>query len=200
MNEGRDLRNKVCFVDDHAFAVGGLNSKAEKFNHKEKRWIPLSEYPLSDNLDSWACSLTYIPQEYSNLVAKTAAVSSGLNPLLEESKEVDRILEQERLIDLEIKQEIEKYKLNKLSGVYLEEDEQEQSEVFADSNLLSDERNKINFNGQRRLGVAIEANQPESQRYVDGSVEEQLSATVRARAELSGSASVASNNKPSRLP
>ena len=123
MNEGRDLRNKVCFVDEHAFAVGGLNSKAEKFNHKEKRWLPLTEYPLSDNLDSWACSLTYIPQEYSNLVTKTAAVSSGLSPVIEESKEVDRILEQERLIDIEIRQEIEKYKQNKHSGIYLDEDE-----------------------------------------------------------------------------
>ena len=36
MNEGRDLRNKVCFIDDHAYAVGGLNSKAEKFSFKEK--------------------------------------------------------------------------------------------------------------------------------------------------------------------
>ena len=32
MNEGRDLRNKVCFVDEYAYAVGGLNSKAEKFD------------------------------------------------------------------------------------------------------------------------------------------------------------------------
>jgi hypothetical protein len=36
-------------------------------------------------------------------VTKTAAVSSGLNPVMEESKEVDRILEQERLIDIEIR-------------------------------------------------------------------------------------------------
>lgn len=67
MNEGRDLRNKVCFIDDHAYAVGGLNSKAEKFNYKEKKWVPISEYPLSDNLDSWACAMCYVPQEYSNL-------------------------------------------------------------------------------------------------------------------------------------
>jgi len=132
------------------------------------------------------------------LVNKTAAVSSGLNPVLEESKEIDRILEQERLIDLEIKQELEKYKLNKHSGIYIDEDEQEQSEIFADSSVLQDERNKVNFNTQKRVGVAVEANQSESQRYADGSVEEQLSATVRARAELSGSASVASNNKPGR--
>lgn len=79
MNEGRDLRNKVCFVDEYAYAVGGLNSKAEKFNHKEKRWIPLSEYPLSDNLDSWACALTYIPQEYSNLIQKSSGAASNIN-------------------------------------------------------------------------------------------------------------------------
>jgi hypothetical protein len=36
MSEGRDLRNKVVFVDDHAFAVGGLNSKAEKLNFSRK--------------------------------------------------------------------------------------------------------------------------------------------------------------------
>ena len=67
MNEGRDLRNKVCFIDDNAYAVGGLNSKAEKFSFKEKKWIPIPEYPLSDNLDSWASALCYIPQEYSNM-------------------------------------------------------------------------------------------------------------------------------------
>lgn len=39
MAEGRDLRNKVVFSDDHAFAVGGLNSKAEKFNYHRKQWI-----------------------------------------------------------------------------------------------------------------------------------------------------------------
>lgn len=61
MNEGRDLRNKVCFIDEYAYAVGGLNSKAEKFSYKEKKWISLPEYPLSDNLDSWASALCYVP-------------------------------------------------------------------------------------------------------------------------------------------
>lgn len=41
MAEGRDLRNKVVFADDHAYAVGGLNSKAEKFNYSKKQWIQL---------------------------------------------------------------------------------------------------------------------------------------------------------------
>ena len=38
MAEGRDLRNKVVFAEEHAFAVGGLNSKAEKFNFNKKNW------------------------------------------------------------------------------------------------------------------------------------------------------------------
>lgn len=38
MAEGRDLRNKVVFIDDHAYAVGGLNSKAEKYNYYKKQW------------------------------------------------------------------------------------------------------------------------------------------------------------------
>ena len=36
MNEGRDLRNKVVYVDDLAYAVGGLNQKVEKFNYAKK--------------------------------------------------------------------------------------------------------------------------------------------------------------------
>lgn len=110
MNEGRDLRNKVCFIDDYAYAVGGLNSKAEKFSYKEKKWIPIPEYPLSDNLDSWASALCYIPQEYSNLQARNikASLSSGIQ---EESKEFEQLLAKEKMIDAEIKQEIEKYKI-----------------------------------------------------------------------------------------
>lgn len=109
MNEGRDLRNKVCFIDENAYAVGGLNSKAERFNYKDKKWIQIPEYPLSDNLDSWACAMTYIPQEYSNLHnQKQVSLSSGN---LEESKETESLLEQERLIDQEIRQEMEKFQI-----------------------------------------------------------------------------------------
>jgi hypothetical protein len=36
MAEGRDLRNKVVFSEEYAYAVGGLNSKAEKFNYQRK--------------------------------------------------------------------------------------------------------------------------------------------------------------------
>ena len=79
MVEGRDLRNKVCFIDDHAYAVGGLNSKAEKFNYRQRQWVQLTKYPLSDNLDSWACALTYIPEEYSFLLA--VAQQNNASPL-----------------------------------------------------------------------------------------------------------------------
>lgn len=65
MAEGRDLRNKVVFIDENAYAVGGLNSKAEKYNYYKKQWTQLSDYPIADNLDSWACSLTFTPKEYS---------------------------------------------------------------------------------------------------------------------------------------
>lgn len=64
MAEGRDLRNKVVFIEENAYAVGGLNSKAEKFNFFKRIWTPLSDYPIADNLDSWACALTFIPKEY----------------------------------------------------------------------------------------------------------------------------------------
>ena len=64
MTEGRDLRNKVVFIDDHAYAVGGLNSKAEKFNYFKKQWTQLQDYPIAYNLDSWACALTFSPKEY----------------------------------------------------------------------------------------------------------------------------------------
>lgn len=62
MSEGRDLRNKVCFVEGHAYAMGGLNSKAEKLAYKEKKWLEVLCYPLSDNLDSWASCQIFTPK------------------------------------------------------------------------------------------------------------------------------------------
>ena len=64
MNEGRDLRNKVVFIDDHAYAVGGLHFKVEKLNYQKRQWLQMGDYPIGDNLDSWACALTFIPKEY----------------------------------------------------------------------------------------------------------------------------------------
>lgn len=101
MAEGRDLRNKVVYIDDHAYAVGGLNSKAEKYNYFKKQWTTLTDYPIADNLDSWACALTFIPKNYAqnkNQQASSTAVSQirvGEN----EEQEMQELLEQERLID-----------------------------------------------------------------------------------------------------
>jgi len=66
MSEGRDLRNKVCYVEGHAYAMGGLNSKAEKLTYSEKKWVEVPCYPLSDNLDSWASCLLFTPKLFSN--------------------------------------------------------------------------------------------------------------------------------------
>jgi hypothetical protein len=61
MTEGRDLRNKVCFVDGCAYAVGGLNRKSERLVMSKNCWIQLPDYPVNDNLDSWSCSMTFVP-------------------------------------------------------------------------------------------------------------------------------------------
>lgn len=62
MREGRDLRNKVVYVDGSAYAIGGLNRKCERLNLMKKRWIPIDDYVINDNLDSWSCALMFTPQ------------------------------------------------------------------------------------------------------------------------------------------
>lgn len=62
MSEGRDLRNKVCYIEGQAYAMGGLNSKAEKLIYTDKKWMEVPCYPLSDNLDSWASCLLFTPK------------------------------------------------------------------------------------------------------------------------------------------
>ena len=62
MREGRDLRNEVVYVDGSAYAIGGLNRKCERLNLMKKRWIPIDDYVINDNLDSWSCSLMFTPQ------------------------------------------------------------------------------------------------------------------------------------------
>jgi hypothetical protein len=66
MQEGRDLRNKVCFVEGFAYAMGGLNSKAEKLNYIDRKWYEVPPYPLSDNLDSWSSCLLFTPKLFTN--------------------------------------------------------------------------------------------------------------------------------------
>ena len=52
-----------------------------------------------DNLDSWACSLTFTPQKPDLPKPKVKNTS-------EEEKEIDIILEQEKFIDAEIEEEM----------------------------------------------------------------------------------------------
>lgn len=75
MSEGRDLRNKVCYVDGGAYVMGGLNSKAERFNYTEEKWEDVTCYPLSDNLDSWASCMLFSPKLFAN---KQASINEGL--------------------------------------------------------------------------------------------------------------------------
>ena len=78
MSEGRDLRNKVCFIDGHSYAMGGLNSKAEKLNYTDRKCVEVPPYPLSDNLDSWASCLLFTPKLFSN----NHTVQDSLNLLM----------------------------------------------------------------------------------------------------------------------
>ena len=58
------IRNKVCFIDGHAYVAGGESKEnAEKFDYKQKKWIALPNYPIIDNLEDWSSALTFIPQE-----------------------------------------------------------------------------------------------------------------------------------------
>ncbi len=63
MKEGRDLRNKVVHVDGAAYAIGGLNKKCEKLYVSKRKWSPIEDYIINDNLDSWSCSLMFTPHE-----------------------------------------------------------------------------------------------------------------------------------------
>lgn len=81
MSEGRDLRNKVCFSEGYAYAMGGLNSKAERLNYSERKWATIPCYPLSDNLDSWASCMLFTPKLFSNKYT----VQDGLNLLMGEN-------------------------------------------------------------------------------------------------------------------
>ena len=66
MSEGRDLRNKVCYVEGFAYAMGGLHSKAERLDYQAREWKDITCYPLSDNLDSWASCMLFTPKLFAN--------------------------------------------------------------------------------------------------------------------------------------
>lgn len=63
MKEGRDLRNKVVYVDGSAYAIGGLNKKCEKLQVSKRKWLPIPDYIINDNLDSWSCALMFTPND-----------------------------------------------------------------------------------------------------------------------------------------
>lgn len=119
MSEGRDLRNKVCYIDGYAYAMGGLHSKAERLNYSDRKWDNIQCYPLSDNLDSWASCMLFTPKLFAN---RQASLNEGLQILSDnqEQPELKRLPRQltdsqrddleknERLIDEELDDQIEK--------------------------------------------------------------------------------------------
>ena len=65
MNDNRKyLLNQVVFIDGFAYVPAGESGlKTEKFDYKQKRWIPLPNQPIEDVMCAWSCALTYIPQK-----------------------------------------------------------------------------------------------------------------------------------------
>ena len=59
INYGKDLRNKVIFCNNGAYAFGGNNYLGEKLLLENNRWAPVKSYDIQDNLDSWSCALTF---------------------------------------------------------------------------------------------------------------------------------------------
>ena len=68
MHEGRDLRNKAAIFKGHLYSIGGNNFTAERLNLIKNEWIQFSSYNkfVSDNLDSWCCSLAFELNENNN--------------------------------------------------------------------------------------------------------------------------------------
>lgn len=59
LNYGKDLRNKVIFTNNAAYAFGGINYSAEKLLIDNNKWVQVTPYDLQNNLDSWSCALTF---------------------------------------------------------------------------------------------------------------------------------------------
>lgn len=79
MTEGRDLRNKVTFLNGNAYCVGGYGFKAEMFNLARQSWEQLTNYLVSDNLDSWSSALTYrlVEKRESESVSRASSISTN---------------------------------------------------------------------------------------------------------------------------
>ncbi len=59
INYGKDLRNKVIFTNNAAYAFGGSNYSAEKLLIENNKWVSVTPYNMQNNLDSWSCALTF---------------------------------------------------------------------------------------------------------------------------------------------
>ena len=59
VNYGKDLRNKVIFINNAAYAFGGNNYSAEKLLIDNNKWVAVNPYDIQNNLDSWSCALTF---------------------------------------------------------------------------------------------------------------------------------------------
>ena len=64
MDTGRDLRNKAIVFRGELYAIGGVNSSAEKYRIRSNKWEGVEGYQdlLRDNLDSWCCAIMYYPR------------------------------------------------------------------------------------------------------------------------------------------
>eukprot|EP00826_Nyctotherus_ovalis_P006038 TRINITY_DN11388_c0_g1_i1.p1 TRINITY_DN11388_c0_g1~~TRINITY_DN11388_c0_g1_i1.p1 ORF type:complete len:235 (-),score=60.00 TRINITY_DN11388_c0_g1_i1:114-818(-) len=56
---GKDLRNKVMYVNNAAYAFGGNNYSGEKLLLDNNKWVNVRSYDVEDNLDSWSCALSF---------------------------------------------------------------------------------------------------------------------------------------------
>ena len=59
LSQGRDLRNKVVIHENRVYAIGGNTFSGEHFHLKTNTWAPIQQYPITHNLDSWCCALSY---------------------------------------------------------------------------------------------------------------------------------------------
>jgi len=101
-------------------------------------------------LDSWACALTYIPKEHP--IELNASLSSGQ---LQSCSDVElaKLLDQERIIDEEIREELDQFRMRDQIGMDFdgvregesaEEDENPPAPVLANEELTATLRQRKN--------------------------------------------------------
>jgi Kelch motif len=69
MSEGKDLRNKVVYLNDCIYAIGGNNFRSERFSFRKTMWENLKSYGflVPDNLDSWSCALSFDQEDNDDI-------------------------------------------------------------------------------------------------------------------------------------